>query len=136
MTAVTYTAARSLVVGHVLDQSYSMPLRVAGLNPNPNVRKSQKFALSGKSESLLFHTKKQWLVTTGILRGGELELVREFLDSVINGETFQFDEFGTEVPFAPINAIMPGSYKEQRALLQGDGGQQDGFRFTFTIRTE
>ncbi len=136
MTAVTYNATRSLAVGHVLDQSYSMPLRVAALNPEPNVRKSQQIALSGKSESLLFHRKRQWRVNTAILRGGELELAREFLDSVINGETFQFDEFGTEVPCLPINAIMPGSYTEQRALLQGDGGQQDGFRFSFTIRTE
>jgi len=135
MTAVTYTAKRSLAVGHVVDQSYTMRIRFASLEPNPNVRKSERSALSGKTESLLFHRKRQWRATTAILMAGELELAREFLDSVINGETFQFDEFGTEVPDLPITAVLPGVYREQRALLQGDGGQADGFRFMFTFRT-
>lgn len=136
MTAVTYTAVRELVTGHVADQTYTIALRVNSLERGKKVRRSEQEALSGKSEALLWHNLKTFQATTAALRGGELEAVREFLESVSGGEPFAFDEFGSVgAPHNPINVLLVGNYSERRAVRQGDGGDKDYFRFSFSFRT-
>lgn len=92
--------------------------------------------MSGATETVLITNLKTWQMTTAAVRGGELDVVREFLESVLGGESFQFDEFGRSgAPDDPVNVLLVGTYKEQRAVRQGDGGQDDYFRFSFKIRT-
>jgi len=135
MTAITYTAQRSLSAGHVQGAEYSTSIRLASLEHDRDILKNTARALSGRTETLLIRNKRIWRVTSAILIGGELELMREFLQSVVSGETFSFDEFGYESsPNEPVDVILDGTYSESRALRQGDGGAKDGFRFSFTCR--
>ena len=135
MTAVTYTAQSSLTTGHTAGTAYTIRLRCREIEPGKDVRKSEQRALSGKTETLLWRSKNTRAVTTAAVRGEERALVREFLESIIDGATFIFDEFGFEgQPDNPVSMMMVGTYREQRSVRQGDGGREDYFRFTFTIR--
>lgn len=135
MTSVSYTARRSLTTGHIAGSTYSIRLRCRDIEPGKEVRKSEQQALSGRTETLLWHNKSTRQITTAAVRGGERDVTREFLESVLGGETFQFDEFGAEgQPENPISVTLVGTYREQRTVRQGNGGREDYFRFTFTIR--
>lgn len=135
MTAVTYTAKESLTPGHVAGTVYTIEFRCRARDPGKDIRKSERRALSGKTETLLWRNKNTRQVTTGAVQGAEREIIREFLESVIGGETFLFDEFGGDgQPDRPVSMMLVGSYRENRVAQQGDGGRDDYFRFTFTIR--
>ena len=135
MTAVTYTAQSALTTGHIAGTAYTIRLRCREIEPGKDVRKSEQRALSGKTETLLWRSNNTRAVTTAAVRGEERALIREFLESIIDGATFIFDEFGFEgQPDNPVSMMMVGTYREQRIVRQGDGGRKDYFRFTFTIR--
>lgn len=135
MSSVTYTAKRSLTTGHTVETVYTINLRLNALEPSKKVRRSEQLSLSAKSENLLWHNKRTWQATTAALRGDERALVREFLESVIGGEPFNFDEFGSaNAPDRPVNVVLAGVFRETRVVRQGDGGRDDYFRFTFSMR--
>lgn len=136
MTAVTYTAAREVIAGHIVDTEYTIDLRLITLDRGKDVRKEPSVSMSGNTETVLWRNLKTWKVTTGAVRWEQLGLVREFLESVIAGETFQYDEFGSaDAPFDPISCVVDGVYSEDRAIRKGgDSGRNDYFRFTFSIR--
>lgn len=136
MTAITYTAERELATGHSAGTVYNERLRCRGIDPDRAEKKTETRSLSGRvSQTVVLHRLKKWRITTAALQGTELELAREFLESVSEGETFSFDEFGAVgVPDNAIDVVLDGSYRETRAIQQGDGGADDYFRFSFTIR--
>jgi len=134
MTTVTYIAQQSIMSGHTVGLSYEYRLRCVALEHARDILKNEVRALSGKTETLLWRNKRMWSVTTAALRSTELNQAREFLDSVIGGSPFTFDEFGQPAtPFNPVTGHMPGTYAEARAIKQGDGGVNDYFRFSFSI---
>lgn len=135
MTAVTYTARRSLTTGHVASTGYTIRIRAKSIDPDQDIQKKASTALSGRQETVVWRNLKRWQVTTGAVRHGELEVLEEFLESVIEGETFEFDEFGMPgSPAAPVTAYLDGKYRKQRFVQQGDGGADDYYRYSFTVR--
>jgi len=135
VTAVTYTAQRSLTAGHSQGTVYQLRLPLISLERGPVTRRSAASSLSMKTETLLWARKRRWQATTAVLFPGPLDAVREFLDSVIGGELFTFDEYGQPgQPGLEVSVILDGDYGEQRIIREGDGGQNDGFRFSFAMR--
>ena len=136
MTAVTYTAARSLSPGHSAGIDYNIRLRCIAADYAKDEKKTETKSLSGRaSQTIVLRRLKKWSITTAALQGSELAAIREYLESISEGETFSFDEYGMiGAPHEPIDAVLDGSYRESRVIKQGNGGQNDYFRFSFTIR--
>lgn len=135
MTAFTYTARRSLTGGHVADSDYSIDLSCVSIDRQKDNRKTEQRALSTKTSTLLWRNSDRWQITTKAVRGQERLGVLEFLESVVGGEGFTFDEFGTIAqPDNAVAVILEGDYRETRAVRQGDGGRDDYFRYSFRIR--
>lgn len=137
MSAVTYTAKREIISGHTVDIEYTIDLRILPLGRGKDVGKQEHTSLSGKSETVMWRNLREWQVTTGALKNSDADLVREFLESTVAGEQFEFDEFGSaSVPDNAIAVVAVGTYSEQRAIQKaGDGGRNDYFRFSFSMRS-
>lgn len=135
MTAVTYTAERELAPGHSQGTDYTIDVRLIALKPGKDVRKTESKSMSGVArETITLRNLNTRQAISAALVGTELDLMREFLESTIEGEQFTFDEFGTAAAADdPLAATISGVYREERALRQGDGGAADHFRFTFEI---
>lgn len=136
MTAFTYTAKREIASGHSASTTYTIDVKCIEIKPGRDIKKNESRAMDGiTTETQLVYNLKTWKITTQALVGTPLDYMREFLQSVIGGETLQFDEFGFAAsPDNAISAILVGDYDEARAVRQGDGGAGDYFRFSFTIR--
>ena len=135
MTAVTYTAQRDLTTGHVQGTAYTIQLRCRAFEPVKRVRKSASVAIAGNTETIVLSNFNLRDVVTKNLNSGDRDIVREFLESVIEGETFTVDEFGTpNAPDLPASAILEGQYTETRTVQLGDGGRDDYFQFRFRLR--
>lgn len=97
MTAVTYTARRELIGGHVAESVYSMNLRALEGYP----RRSRKVvadsaeSLAGYVETLRHNARYRWEVQVLTTTLAERLQMREFLASTEGRETFTFDEFGS-----------------------------------------
>lgn len=136
MTTVTYTAERELVGGHSQGTDYEFQLRCTAIDPDVDEKKKAARSLSGEnSETVVMRRKKLWRVRTAAVTAAERDNMREFLESVSEGEAFTFDEFATVgVPDNALSVELDTNYNESRAVRQGDGGADDYFRYTFTIR--
>lgn len=136
MTAVTYTALRSIIGGHSINVSYSLDLSCTEITPSrrPSVTKNQ--SLSGRRESLRFFAEEIYSVELAPLAGDALAAVREFLDSVEAGEPFTFDPYGTSnVPRDPQAAEIDGDgYELPRTGRRGQGGHNDKHTLSFKVR--
>ncbi len=120
MSLVTYTARRSLVPGHAVGETHELELLVrdSGVVPGRAHRSVQQEALAGAVESILYMHKRQYAVTLAPLQLEELDLVLEFIDSVINKETFTFAPYG--IPGLTLSAILlePTGYDLQEFMAQ------------------
>lgn len=137
MTAVQYTARRSLIPGHSVSTAYSLDLACQDLGParDPAVEASQ--SLNGRRETLRYFAVETYAVTTAPLAGAALLAVKEFLDSCEASEEFSWDPYGTvAAPLTPLTATLEkGGYGMTRALQTGlNGGSGDYFTISFTVR--
>jgi hypothetical protein len=135
MTAITYTAERSLAPGHLQGENYEIGIRCVGIEKGLDLDKTARVAKSGRTETITWRSKRIWQVTTAVYDSEDLLEILEFLSSVSQGEAFEFDEFGRPgQPDLPAVVVMDGVYSISRVIRRGDGGRDDGFRFSFTAR--
>lgn len=135
MTAVTYTAKRSLVAGHVAGSSYTIDIPVVSMPINRVPNKRIQESLSLVRETIYLSTHETWEVQTALLNQSKTEAVKEFLDSVEDGTVFSFDPYGrANTPHNPLTAEIESSGYSQTREARGQGGANDSFRFTFTVR--
>lgn len=116
MAAVTYTAWRSLVSGHVEGDEYSLDIPLASLERRVAEEKERTESLSGNEETLLHRLDVFWSCTTANIKEADIGALREFLDSTAGGEQFTFDPYGSVAsPDDPVTVKRRGSgYREQR----------------------
>jgi len=132
MTAVTYTARRSLISGVTAGTSVSKTLNLAGRVPVRNQVGKESTSLSGKSQYLHHRTETSHKFQTIIMLENSTDAaqMRQFLQSVDRREVFLLDLAGTAA--APVTPIP--------AQLVGDGQENiEGYRptrvsFSFTIK--
>lgn len=101
MANFVYTAKRSLIAGHVVDDSYSLEIDLQTVDPQRKRSQTRKVALDGVTMQTTFNnTTEGWAILTdhiALEASEDLPLAWiEFLDSVSGGEQFQFDAFGTD----------------------------------------
>jgi hypothetical protein len=135
MTAVTYTARRSLIAGHSINVSYSLDLRVVSMpiDREPNV--TTQTTLDGNQEAIRFYGCEYYNVSLAVHTASQILQLKEFLDSVEAKESFTFDPYGSaNVPAGPLTATMDSAgYQFTREPL-GQGGANDSYRATFRVR--
>lgn len=135
MTAVTYIAKRSLIPGHSANTSYSMNLPVVSLPISRNVSNERQEAIDGTRETIRFYACEIWDITLAVMYGTAAAQVKEFLDSVEDGETFTFDPYGSaNTPVNPMSAEIDSKGYQSNRDPRGQGGSTDGFRRSFQVR--
>lgn len=135
MTAVTYTARRSLIPGHTATTSYSLDLNVVDMpidrEPSVTIQKS----LDGHEEAIRFHAVEFYNVSLSLHSAAQIAAIKEFLDSVEAKETFTFDAYGSaSAPVSPLTATLESPGYQLQRQPRGQGGANDDYRTTFRVR--
>lgn len=121
---VDYTAKRSLKAGHVLNTSYVINIGLVESDRRPKNMGAQNIAISGNTVSIIHRGDILLPVNTKLVNASstpDIDDMREFLDSVRFGETFQLDS---------VNYIMSNfkdPYQEKRI-------HPSYFRYSFMAR--
>jgi hypothetical protein len=134
MSYVTYEARRNLSPGHVAALVYTLPLILtrADRQTADDVRRQR--SLSGRTEVLYYGTIVTWDVEIAPVRFDLVPLVREFLGSTADGQTFQFNPY-SDREIDALNVIRDDDgYSDQRAVQTTRGNQADRFTYTFRLR--
>lgn len=135
MTAVTYTARRSIIAGHAINVAYSIDLNVIDMPIDREPQVTIQRTLDGQEEAIRFHAVELYNVSLALHTAAQIAAIKEFLDSVEAKETFTFDPYGSaNVPVSPLTAtIDSGGYQLVRNP-RGQGGANDDYRTTFRVR--
>ena len=138
MSAFNYTARRNLITGHTAGLAYDVESEMQVLAPASKENAKTHVSLDGSSETLLHRVEDTWQLTTvplSDLADSDFEKFKEFLTSVMGGEQFTFDAYGTVA--SPDNVqnskYIAGSYKPQRVsnISQSSAGV---FAVSFRLR--
>lgn len=132
MASVAYTAVNrgNLVGGHSAGGSYTLDFRAADIGRVRDANKSEQYSLDGTAVTTIYDDWKTYQVTTSIFTRASSSYNNfvEFLTSVLGGEEFDFDAYGTIASPDNVEAcILVGNYQEQRV-------DASLYRFSFTIR--
>lgn len=137
MTAVVYTAKRSVIAGHSSGSSYSLDLRVAegGLTISRKVGSEVQRTISDKTETLYYFGKTAWSVSVMPIGSSELAALQEFLHSVEAQETFTFSPYGTVSALGTTYSarLVQSNYTLERMDRTGSSPSEDAMRVTFDL---
>lgn len=145
----TFTATRSLTGAHESGDVVSIEFSAQQpLTPGREVKRDVQTAMNGRRETLLHHGLRKWDITTGPLYGESLEAVVEFLDSVEDGQEFDFEPWRYESgPSLDLDFITPRlriaeeiscylsseSYSLTLIASEGTGGADDCYTISFSV---
>lgn len=130
---VRYIARRSLSVLHTAGTQYSQDLPLRDKDRGRKVERDQQKSLDGHLYTTYYNGAVVWHCKTRPLTGLETSRMREFLDSVEDGQVFDFDPtYGAgHSPSDYRSVTLDGTgYTEQRTM---SGTSQSSHRFTFTF---
>lgn len=118
MASITYTAKRKIMAGHTAGFSYSMDVGMTGADWSYDTNRYDNKSLGGVRQSYLAAIEETYDLTLlpVMERSAEHLQIREFIASVIGGESFTFDRFGTVAdPDDPVEYLMDNkTVKEKR----------------------
>lgn len=137
MACVTYEARRGLAPGHVVGETYSLPLSIASLTrPDGGDLKEVAQSISGDVEVQYFGSIRVWSVTLAPVRVSEAGNFYEFLRSTADGQTFTFDPYGSDGhPVSLMNVVRSDSgYTDAEFQREGKGGNSDLVSLGFQVR--
>lgn len=131
MAYVIYTARRSLAPGHVVDVVYTLPLILTRADRRSDADVRRQRSLSGRTETLFYGNAVTWDVGIAPVGSALVPLYREFLDSTVDGQTFQLNPF-SNLDADEINVIRDDdSYSDTRFVQSTAGHARDLFTFQF-----
>lgn len=137
MPHVTYIATRSLRNTTTPGSEQTLKLQLAEADRERITERSDDESLGGEAWSSYFHARVLWHCQTRPLNQAETAAMREFLDSVEDGQVFEFDPV-----YPPAHALSTprpvkvhgNRYRERRAVKLGDDQARDRFAFSFVLR--
>lgn len=136
MSAIRYTAVRSLISGHTVGGLYTFTLSMAELDRQPEADANTAKSMSGDHYGLVIRHAVRWRCESGPVQGVTADQVREFLDSVVGAIRFSFAPYDSAATPSPRwrNAVLVNSrYTERRVAKRPGGGESDYFTFAFTV---
>jgi len=132
MSSFSYTALRDIMSGHTEGFSYSFDVALTKADRSGDPTRYQSRSLGGVSETYLSMVDTGYKLTTKFFveNSSEHLQMREFLSSIIGGESFNFDRFGSVVvPDDPVECeIVNDKLTEHRK------GTENYIGYTFEIR--
>lgn len=134
MQHVIYEARRSLAAGHTAGTSYTLDLRLRDKDRKRDVERKTHTAIGGAVYSTYYRGDTVWSLVTMPLAGDDAKQMREFLDSVEDGQLFSFDPFHWAAGVADLRAVVIHSdgYTEDRYVQRGSD-DEDFFVFKFSV---
>lgn len=130
MALIQYTAKRSLAGGHVVDGQYGIELDLLDAQPDMQDVKSEARSPGGALEIAYERQDVFWTIRLGPVSGYELELLREFLDSIESGEIFQIWLWPEDTIPLSLKCLEDGHTEE--AFMRRGGEREDYFTGQFT----
>jgi|SRR5690606_14037260 len=114
MPVVRFTATRSLIGGVSLNDpvTYDLPAAYAGMPRSRRLAKTTRVSMGGRRETYVDRTEVGYDVFTKPLTSTQRDALVMFLDSVEQGEEFEF---------APSNSAGDSPIAWLTAELDGDG---------------
>lgn len=91
---IDYTAKRSLKSGHTAETAYTIDVKLTQSDRSANIAGEQVVSLSGNTVTTVHRYRELYQLTTNLISETttpDVSDMREFLDSVRGGETFQLD---------------------------------------------
>lgn len=139
MAFFSYTARRSLVSGHSADLQYDLIVELTDQTQRSvqDLKNTQR-SLNGKTETQFFGQVETWSVQLAPATSEQADLIREFLDSTADGQSFTFDPYSMEETtsgWAIIVVRDDDGYTEARFMAIGNGGEDDYIQFSFKVRS-
>lgn len=116
MSAIIYDAVDrgDLISGHTEGTEYSFDYLLRTFNRSTKRRQNTVVSLSGRRVTTLHHIKSSYTVETVPENDAtSLANMREFLTSVVAGEEFTIDVFGSvATPDNPRSFVLTGDFSE------------------------
>ena len=109
-----------------------MTITPAAIDRTSSATRIDVQSLRGDVFSTYRNIKQSWSVQLTPVTGSTASQMREFLDSVLDGSTFELDLDDGD-GFIEVYMIDK-SYTERRTVRRGDGGGSDYFTFGFKCR--
>ena len=132
MSTFIYTAKRSLIPGHIADQTYTLDIEATSAPKNRTVDKSEVRAKGGVTETLYHSADTEWSITFEPVSGAKLDALTEFLHSTESGESFQMQIYNTSSSFVSAMRSDDG-YALQEFMLVG-AETRDLFQTSISVR--
>lgn len=133
---VRYTARRSLIPEsptHQAGTQYTLAIVLAELDRSSAANRKDVESLNGDVYSTYRNVSTTWSCKHAAIQGGSaVNNLREFLDSVLDGATFEID-LDDGIGFRQV-FLKNKNYTEKRAAQLGDGGALDYFVFGWSVR--
>jgi hypothetical protein len=129
-----YTAKRSTLPDHIVDQQYMIEIGTtngAGPARRP-IDKTEVRAKGGATETLYHKKDREWTLTFEPVNGDRMDQLLEFMDSVESGEAFEMRLYGTEASFTTVKRFDEG-YEPQQFIARG-GERTDMWTFSISVR--
>lgn len=137
MAVVRFAAKRSLIAGHSVDEQITLGFATRDtLSRSREVRRSASTSLDFTTETLYFAGRSVWPIQTLMLRGAARDAMVEFLDSVEDGQVFEFAPYDgpTDSPIDYRNVVCASDgYSENRDVSTGAPASTDEYTFAFTL---
>jgi hypothetical protein len=131
MITIFYTATvddSAVSPAFVTGTEYTVTFTASTITKSHGIIRSQSRSLGGQSETLKHRDEEFYDITTGVIETVDLPAVRNFLDSVMDGSTFNID-INSDSPLDLLSAEMESvSYAESRYDIL------DIFKISFKIR--
>jgi hypothetical protein len=112
---VTFSAQRSLLSGISANDSVTLGLLArypGGVNRSRAVEANRRASQAGYRETWYVRGEVKWQITTIPLASSDQDAMRQFLDSVEDGQTFTF---------APYDASGDSPIDYRNVVIDGDG---------------
>jgi len=115
MAAINYEALRSLISGHVVNTNYDIDVVLELADRSVKPKSKVHVSVGGQQETVIQRIDKFHQMTIGSITNENIDLIREFADSVQGGEVFVLDVMGSvAVPNNPMTVIASPGYTESR----------------------
>lgn len=131
----TYTARRSLAFNHFAETAYTLELELTAFESKSADIVHEEKSISGIVERQFYGQEKIWQVTLAPVLDSESELLREFIDSTADGQTFSFDPSGSAAaPSRRRMLVVRADEGATETCFIGNGSDEGMAQFAFSVR--
>ena len=130
---ITYTALSRIISGHVSGSIYQIEIGTKQADPDGETYLTEHVSLNGTREVVKQDREDDnWTVATKRITTADLLELREFFYSVVGGETFTLDLYGTIAVPDDVQTMVMLSKKYAPKRIK----TSDYFNFSFKARVD